>query len=241
MLKYKDKIHRMFLEIEQLGQVKLIPNTRARRVIIRFREGEFQVTYPTGMKLDKIEELLIDTSPKLLKLKGKTQKELIFTEDTIFSTHTFDLRLTKSDLQGVYTTLKDGILQISFPSHSDVKSADNQSYIRSIIESCCRSEAKRILPGRVRELAKLHGFEVGNIKINKSRSRWGSCSIEKNINLSYFCMMLPNQLIQLIILHELCHTVEMNHGDRFWALLDKVTQGKSKELTKQLRDFRLHW
>ena len=241
MLKYKDKIHRMFLEIEQLGQVKLIPNTRARRVIIRFREGEFQVTYPTGMKLDKIEELLIDTSSKLLKLKGKTQKELIFTEDTTFSTHTFDLRLTKSDLQGVYTTLKDGILQISFPSHSYVKSADNQSYIRSIIESCCRSEAKRILPGRVRELAKLHGFEVGNIKINKSRSRWGSCSIEKNINLSYFCMMLPNQLIELIILHELCHTVEMNHGDRFWALLDKVTHGKSKELTKQLRSFRLHW
>lgn len=231
----------MFLEVEHLGKVKLIPNARARRVIIRFRDGEFQVTHPTVMKLAAIEELLLEKSTKLLTLKGNTQHDLTFTEDTQFATHTFELRLTKSDLQGVYPTLKDGILQISFPSYYDLKSEENQSYIRSIIESCCRSEAKRVLPDIVRELARLYGFKVSEIKINKSRSRWGSCSIEKNINLSYFCMMLPNELIELIILHELCHTVEMNHGERFWALLDKVTHGKSKELTKQLRDFRLRW
>lgn len=231
----------MFLEVEQLGKVRLIENSRARRVIIRFRGGEFQLTHPTKMKVDEIEKLLIQKADKLLKLKLNSVSGITFSENTKLSTYTFDVVILKHALNKTYATLKDGILQIAFPQEKNLFDADTQVYIKKVIEAACRSEAKRILPQRVRELAAIHGFEVGEIKINKSRSRWGSCSIQKNINLSYFCMMLPAELIDLVILHELCHTREMNHGEGFWTLLSEVSSGKSEELTKQLRSFRLNW
>jgi len=83
----------------------------------------------------------------------------------------------------------------------------------------------------------LHGFRFSDVKINKSTSRWGSCSFKKSINLSYFCLLLPPHLLDLIVLHELCHTREMNHGDKFWIHLDSVTGNRAKALTLELKKF----
>ncbi len=79
------------------------------------------------------------------------------------------------------------------------------------------------------------------MKINKSRTRWGSCSSKKVINLSYYCLFLPEHLIDFVILHELSHTIKMNHGEGFWKLLDSVSGGKAKELTQELKSFKTEW
>ena len=102
-----------------------------------------------------------------------------------------------------------------------------------------RKKAMEHLPGRLQMLAGLHGFIYGSIRISKSKSRWGSCSSKKNISLSLFLIQLPLHLIDYVILHELCHTVEMNHSHKFWELLDKVCNGKSKALRKELKAFQI--
>lgn len=231
----------MYLDIEQLGRVRLIPNPRAKRIIIRFRDEEFQLTHPPGAAISEIRELLMQKRGSLLELKDNSPADFHFTEETKFSTHSFDVVIVKNNLNAVCATLEDGVLQISYPQKVSLQDADVQYYIKSMIEEMCRAEAKRILPARVSELARRHGFIFSDVKINKSRSRWGSCSSLKNINLSYYCMMLPPELIDLVILHELCHTREMNHSECFWAQLRKVTEGRSDELTRQLKDFRLKW
>lgn len=104
-----------------------------------------------------------------------------------------------------------------------------------------RIEANRIFPLKVKTFALKNEFKVSDVKINKSRTRWGSCSYRKSINLSLYCMLLPEHLVDFVILHELCHTMEMNHGDRFWMLLDKVSGGKAKALTKELKQYKINW
>ncbi len=98
-----------------------------------------------------------------------------------------------------------------------------------------RKKAFEYLPSRLKTLADLYHFTYGSLRISASKSRWGSCSSKKNINLSLFLMKLPFHLIDYVILHELCHTVEMNHGPKFWELLDKCCNGKAKALRKELR------
>ena len=100
-----------------------------------------------------------------------------------------------------------------------------------------RKAAKQYLPIRLAELAQQFGFHYSGLKIQSSRTRWGSCSGTNNINLSLFLMRVPEELIDYVILHELCHTVHHDHSPRFWALMDKVTQGRAKEMRKQLAKY----
>ena len=101
------------------------------------------------------------------------------------------------------------------------------------------SKANAYLPQRLAELAIKYGFSYRIIRIKDNKSRWGSCSSLGAINLSLGLMRLPYHLIDYVLLHELCHTVEMNHGPRFWALMDKVTEGEAKKLRLELRKYSL--
>ena len=97
---------------------------------------------------------------------------------------------------------------------------------------------KELLPTRIAELAQIHGFKYAKVSIRNSKTRWGSCSFNNNINLSLHLMMLPNHLIDYVILHELAHTKEKNHGIHFWKLLDEVS-ANAKGLDKEVKQYRI--
>ena len=103
-----------------------------------------------------------------------------------------------------------------------------------------RKKALSVLPAQLAKLANLHGFVYSSVKIRKSKTRWGSCSSKKTISLSLYLMILPEHLIEYVLLHELCHTVYMNHSAAFWNLLNKYTENKAKELRKELRGYRFN-
>jgi len=100
-----------------------------------------------------------------------------------------------------------------------------------------RYMAKMQLPRRVAELAHLHGFNYQGVKIQSSRTRWGSCSSRNSINLSLFMVQLPEHLQDYVILHELCHTVHHDHSSSFWALMMKVTDGKAMQWNNELKQY----
>ncbi len=97
-----------------------------------------------------------------------------------------------------------------------------------------RSQAKQFLPSRVAVLAQRFGFSYNKITVKDIRSRWGSCSSLNNLNFSIYLMDLPDDLVDYVILHELCHTVHRNHGAHFWELLNRCTNGKARELSARM-------
>lgn len=232
----------MVIKDKDLGDIKLVKNAQARRIIVRRKDDYLQLTYPPGVSVSYIEKTIEEMKPRLFKLLENKKQQYLFTPQTEFKTFSFALKISEStSTSNYYLKLKEGILSISCPPDTEYDSPAVQASIRGLIEKVLRYEAKRLFPQKVEALAHRHGFTFSNVKINQSRTRWGSCSSKKDINLSYHCMLLPEYLVDFVILHELCHTKEMNHGERFWLLLDKVSDGKAKELTKELKTFKTGW
>ena len=83
-------------------------------------------------------------------------------------------------------------------------------------------EALRVIPERVRYFAPLVGVTYGRITIRNQRTRWGSCSAKGNLNFNCLLMKAPSDVIDYVVVHELCHRLEMNHSPRFWAEVERV-------------------
>lgn len=84
--------------------------------------------------------------------------------------------------------------------------------------------AKKYLPDYIRKVAQKNSFTINRISIRKQKTRWGSCSAGKNISINYKLLKYSPDIINYVIFHELCHTIEMNHSFRFWNLIAKYVQ-----------------
>ena len=82
-------------------------------------------------------------------------------------------------------------------------------------------------------------FRYNRVAIKNNSSNWGSCSTLRNINLNMNLVRLPQELMDYVIAHELCHLVYPNHSERFHALLNAITDGKEKTLAARLRKIKL--
>jgi len=82
--------------------------------------------------------------------------------------------------------------------------------------------AKQVIPEKVAYYARLLGVTYGRISIRKQKTRWGSCSREGNLNFNCLLMMVPPEVLDYVVVHELSHRLEMNHSARFWAQVEKV-------------------
>lgn len=82
-----------------------------------------------------------------------------------------------------------------------------------------RESARELALARLHHFNQHYGLTWNRITIRNQRRRWGSCTSLKNINFNYKIIFLPAHLQDYIIVHELCHLVELNHGKGFWDLV----------------------
>lgn len=83
-------------------------------------------------------------------------------------------------------------------------------------------QARQVLPERVAHYASLLGVSYGRITIRAQRSRWGSCSAKGNLNFNCLLMLAPPEVRDYVVAHELCHRLELNHSQRFWARVEGI-------------------
>lgn len=97
-----------------------------------------------------------------------------------------------------------------------------------------KREAEQLLPPRLQSLANKHGRQYRSVSIKSLKRRWGSCDNHQNLTFNLYLMELEWDCIDYVLLHELAHTVEMNHSSAFWQLLTGM-QPRARDLSRQLR------
>lgn len=89
--------------------------------------------------------------------------------------------------------------------------------IRALAEAAVQD-----LPPRVQHYAALLGVQYGRISVRCQRTRWGSCSQAGNLSFNCLLMLMPPEIRDSVVVHELCHRLEMNHSKAFYALVNGV-------------------
>jgi predicted metal-dependent hydrolase len=91
-----------------------------------------------------------------------------------------------------------------------------------ILDKWITSFAKKIIERRVVELSTIYGFHFNRISVRNQSTRWGSCSSNKNLNFNWRLILGPKMILDYVIIHELAHTLQMNHSKAFWAIVQNI-------------------
>lgn len=202
-------------------------SNRAKRISVRYshRDG-LEVVYPPGLRQPTPETLLLERSDWILSAVDRfrdaqaKRPRRAYQDGETFLYRGAGYRLLRNPTPAgsrISVRLADGCLRVSLP---ELAPDEEIGCIRDAVQQFYRKEAQLYLPARARELAETHGFKYEKVRIKNQKTRWGSCSSKRNINLNLRLMMAPDGAIDYVILHELCHLRELNHKPAFWALVE---------------------
>lgn len=119
------------------------------------------------------------------------------------------------------------MLQILFKRRK-IKRKPSKIYLNN------REVAREIITSRVEYFATKYNFSYGRIAIKDQKRCWGSCSAKQNLNFNYKLLFLPPELLDYIVVHELCHLRHFHHKSTFWEEVEKIIP-EYRERILQLR------
>ncbi|MBO5787373.1 MAG: DUF45 domain-containing protein [Bacteroidaceae bacterium] len=229
MLKKSNIIH------PRWGKLVITCNPKARRIIMRARPDAIHMTIPPHATNADIERALDRCGERLL-CRQKENTPVPFDKEFSINAPNFRLKIEECGTEKTMVAGSNGTYTLYCPAGTDYTAAGTQQALRQCIKAAMKHCAGLLLPARLKTLAMEHGFKYCRCTVRDVHSRWGSCTSTGNISLNMHLVILPDRLIDYVLLHELCHTVEMNHSDRFWALLDRCTAPeKAKTLRAKLK------
>lgn len=180
--------------------------------------GKVRITMPPLTPLFIAKRLLESSRSSIRTLLAENISTIYRDSMQIGKSHTLRI-ITGTQLKAMRT---DRILHVTIPKNMTVEDTQVQTTIREMVVKILRREANHYLPKRLRYLADGHNFYYTKVRFSHASSRWGSCSSNGTISLNIALMNIPFELIDYVLLHELCHTEEMNHSQAFWQKMGEV-------------------
>jgi len=228
-------------EYSHIGKVQYVFNIRAKRIILKVKsDASVWVTLPPFSELQKAESFLLSRSAWVTNAQDKVRKKSLMVshyEHNASFTHFHTIQFFEQNVNAVSGRINKNCVTINLPIGMSQDSDECRAIVRTMYMRALQLDARTYLPKRLKELAQAHDFSYVSIRITSAKTRWGSCSARNTINFTWYIMKLPLHLIDFIILHELCHTVHKNHGQKFHNLLNACCSGKEAQYSKELRMF----
>lgn len=222
---------------EDFGRIILRTRRGARNVTMRVKPDGLYLTVPPRSKTDAVLDILRPYRGKLIEQYRQIKPRLIDLDFRI-QAECFHLSLATGTMKHFTVRCDEEKMVIYCPSDTDFTREEVQKLLRNAILRALKKAAQNYLPPLLSVWAKRFGLTYRKVRITGAHSRWGSCSAAGTISLSCYLMLVPAHLMDYVMLHELAHTREMNHGPRFWELLNGLTGGLALQLRAELRKFR---
>ena len=213
-MKSTDRIYSSSIKISQKEiSYKYRYSRRAIHLRLQISRGnELELILPRGYELKEAENFILaksDWIKKHLHSRSVKEKNYYYFGSEIKVEQEFALFIKKHNIHFERNTLK-----IISPEDSTIE-------LEILYNAWLKNHAKNYIQERTSELAHQFGFRINKVTIRGQKTRWGSCSARGNISFNYMLLKYRKEIIDYVIIHELCHLKEMNHSKYFWALVEK--------------------
>jgi predicted metal-dependent hydrolase len=223
------------LFIESVGKVEVRKSRKNKRLILKTLEGgKLRVSAPFLVR-DKHIIAFVNANRNWIERQQAKAKQGLALELLVNGFLEFDLfsiALKVSEKEDLNKEKNTWLIQVP-------ETLMNESHIKNIIESILLLQANDSFPKRIAELSNFIGVPFKVLKINKAKTRWGSCSHQNNINLSCYMSCLSLELQDYIMIHELCHVIHKNHSADFWNLVENFVPDLQR-IKQELSQIRYH-
>ena len=204
------------VEADEASAVEFVRVRRARRYILRVRpDGTLRVTIPRGGSRSQALAFLGRHLDWVTRERSRVARE----RAPVTWTHGSSI-LVGGEPNLLRIERVNGRLLANYADRTTVVQSTGD--VRVEIERDLRALAAERLVPRLREFAAQHGLDVGRVTIRSQRSRWGSCSRSGAIALNFRLVQMPQMISDYVLIHELMHLKQQNHGPRFWALVERA-------------------
>lgn len=204
---------------DEFGEITVTRRSLATRVSLTVApNGRIRISLPTKEPLLSAKMLLKSSRDEIRQLLANHHDSHAYLESQqIGKSHSLLIQA------GIESVLTRGTNIIASAPNTDIlASLPFQQKIRTKIIAALKKEAKHYLPRRLKYLAEQYGFDYEKVRLTHSSSRWGSCSSKGTISLNIALMNLPFELLDYVLIHELCHTRQMNHSQDFWREVSAI-------------------
>ena len=207
---------------DEFGTVPIRRLARTKYVRVRVLPGgTLQATMPPFASLRSLGQLIESSRVSLRRAIIDSQQQgppVYESSMTIGAAHHIELS------EGTTRSARRSgpVINWVIPAGSTYLDPENQAVVRRAVRRALDEQARAYLPRRLAYLAREYGFAYETVRYSNPKGRWGSCSSKGVISLNVALMNLPKELIDYVLIHELAHTKQLNHSDRFWQIVATI-------------------
>ena len=224
------------IEDKEFGKVTVRKSSRSHTMKATVApNGVLRLSVPSYAPIFMVKRMIASSRSELRALMDTRPQVVISDGQSIGKSHSMSVRT------GHARSIRTNGLQliITLAPQDDVLDPSLIEEVRSKCISLLRKEAKAHLPKRIKYISEQFGFNYSSLRFTHSSSRWGSCNSKKAISLNIALMNIPFELIDYVLIHELVHTVHLNHSKEFWAHVSSVDPDYQQH-KKLLKTFNPH-
>jgi predicted metal-dependent hydrolase len=195
---------------------------RTKSATIKVEDGTVVVVVPHELVQERIIKLL-DGKTRWIKEKlalhfhnhSKSDKQYVSGESFSYLGRNYRLKVNKGQYEPV--KLSRGRFTVTLRIGSD-----NPELIQDSLTSWYKQHAQAKLTEKAKRYAEIVGVTYASVGIKLYKSRWGSCSVDGNIDFNWHIIMAPNRIVDYVVVHELCHLIHHDHSPKFWKQVERV-------------------